>query len=114
MRIEREGDILVVALDRPDDDLNRVHAAMHTELARLFGELRSGCEARAILLTASGHEFFSAGGDLAWFPAPGVRPLPAVHMEAKTLVWDLLDIPVPVVCALTVTPSASGIDRPAL
>ena len=100
VRIEGEGDVLVVALDRPDDDLNRVDAAMHTELTRLFCELRSGCEARAILLTGVGRAF-SAGGDLAWFPSlqePGA--VPAVHTEAKTLIWDLLDIPVPVVCAL--------------
>ncbi len=62
--------------------------------------LRDQRVARAILLTGRGPAF-SAGGDYAWFPT--LRSPERLHhllRDAKQLIWDLLDIPVPVVCAL--------------
>ena len=52
------------------------------------------------MLTGSGRAF-SAGGDMAWFPS--LRSPEAIHAlrrEAKQIVWDLLDVEVPIVCGL--------------
>lgn len=100
LRFERDGHVLVVTIDRPGDDLNRVDERLHHELTALFGRLRRERLARAVLLTGTGRAF-SAGGDFAWFPAlqaPG--QLDALRLDAKALIWDLLDVALPIVCAL--------------
>jgi enoyl-CoA hydratase len=96
----RDGDVLVVTIDRPGDDLNRVDGELHHALAALFGRLRGERAARAVVLRAEGRAF-SAGGDFAWFPAlqePGA--MEDLRRDAKQLIWDLLDVPVPIVVAL--------------
>ena len=100
MRVERDGHVLTVTIDHPTSGLNAVDASLHAELAELVRTLKHERDARAVVLTGAG-DAFSAGGDLAWFPslrAPDV--LHALRREAKQLVWDLLDVEVPIVCAL--------------
>jgi enoyl-CoA hydratase len=89
-----------VTIDRPGDDLNRVDGALHHDLTRLFPRLQQERQARAILLTGAGRAF-SAGGDFAWFPSlqEGDR-LEQLRLDAKPLIWDLLDVHLPIVCSL--------------
>ena len=98
--VERDGDVLRVTIDRPGDDLNRVDDALHHDLAALFPYLRRERSARAVLLTGRGRAF-SAGGDFAWFPAlqePG--RMEALRLDARKMIWDLLDVHLPIVCAV--------------
>jgi enoyl-CoA hydratase len=98
--LARDGDVLRVVIDRPGDDLNRVDEALHHDLTALFGDLKRERTARAVLLTGSGRAF-SAGGDFAWFPdlQQGGR-LEALRLDARQMIWDLLDVHLPIVCAL--------------
>jgi enoyl-CoA hydratase len=100
IRSERDGDVLVVTIDVPGDDLNRVGEELHGELAQLFPQLQRERSARAIVLTGAGRAF-SAGGDFEWFPElqePG--RLEALRLDGKQIIWDLLDVHLPIVCAL--------------
>jgi enoyl-CoA hydratase len=100
IRLEHDGDVLVATIDRPDSPMNAVDARLHAELGELFRRLKTESDARAVLLTGSGRAF-SAGGDMAWFPE--LRSTEAIHRlrrEAKQIVWDLLDVEVPIVCGL--------------
>lgn len=100
LRFERDGDVLVVTIDRPGNDLNAVNEELHEDLTRLFRELKQETVARAVLLTGSG-KAFSAGGDFAWFPElqqPG--RMDALRRDAKQLIWDLLDVEIPIVAAV--------------
>jgi enoyl-CoA hydratase len=100
IRLEHDGDVLVATIDRPDSPMNAVDARLHAELGDLFRRLKTESNARAVLLTGSGRAF-SAGGDMAWFPE--LRSTEAIHRlrrEAKQIVWDLLDVEVPIVCGL--------------
>ncbi len=100
LHLERDGDVLRVTVDRPDDPLNAVDATMHHELTRLFAVLRRERVARAVLLTGTGRAF-SAGGDFEWFPAlqePGA--LEHLRLDARQMIADLLDVSLPIVCAL--------------
>jgi len=100
LRFDRDGDVLRITIDRPGNDLNAVDGSLHDEFARLFRELRREHEARAVLLTGHGRAF-SAGGDFAWFPTlRSVDVLADLHRDAKQLIWDLLDVDLPIVCAL--------------
>lgn len=100
IRFERDGSVLRVVLDRPGNDLNAVDEVLHEELAALFSALQTEREARVVLLTGTGPAF-SAGGDFHWFPTlqdPG--RLEDLRLHAKTMIWDLLDVHLPIVCAL--------------
>ena len=100
IRLERDGDVLIATIDHPDSALNAVDARLHHELGELFRTLKQESTARAIVLTAAG-KAFSAGGDMAWFPK--LRTTDATHAlrrEGKQMIWDLLDVEVPIVCGL--------------
>jgi len=104
LQLERLGEpsapVLRVTIDRPDNELNAVDGTLHEELARLFRLLKREDQARAVLLTGRGRAF-CAGGDFGWFPTlqePGA--LEHLRRDAKQMIWDLLDVEVPVVAAL--------------
>ena len=100
IRFERLGAVLRVTIDNPRNDLNTVDAEMHDELARLFRELRREDEARVIILTGSGRAF-SAGGDFGWFTQiDDVSAIEAVRRDGKQIIWDLLDLEVPIIAAV--------------
>jgi enoyl-CoA hydratase len=96
----RDGHVVRVTIAHPTSPVNAVDAALHHDLTQLFARLKREREARAVLLTGRGRAF-SAGGDFAWFPQlrePG--RMEALRQDAKQLVWDLLDVEIPIVAAL--------------
>jgi len=97
-RLERH--VLKVTIDRPGSDFNAVNGQLHEELTRLMAVLKHEREARCIVLTGSG-KAFSAGGDYDWFPSlQQDGQLEPLRQEAKNLIWDMLDIQVPIVAAV--------------
>ncbi|MCL4685812.1 enoyl-CoA hydratase/isomerase family protein [Myxococcota bacterium] len=100
LQIERLDDVLRVTIDHPTSRLNAVDALLHGELARLFRELKREDDARAVLLTGRGPAF-SAGGDFDWFPSlDDTAKLEHLRRDAKQMIWDLLDVELPIVAAL--------------
>lgn len=100
LQIDRVEDVLRITIDHPDSKLNAVDDLLHREFARLFRELKQEDEARAVLLTGSGAAF-SAGGDFAWFPTlDDLAKLEHLRRDAKQLIWDLLDVELPIVAAV--------------
>lgn len=97
---ERDGHVLIVTVDHPSSPINAVDGALHEDLTQLFPRLQAEREARAVLLTGRG-KAFSAGGDFGWFPTfqdPGARN--ELRMDAKHMIWDLLDVHLPIVAAV--------------
>ena len=100
LRFERLGAVLRVTIDNPRNELNTVDAEMHGELARLFRELRREDLARAVVLTGSGRAF-SAGGDFGWFSQiDDIAAIEEVRRDGKQIIWDLLDLELPIVAAV--------------
>jgi len=100
IRREQVGDVLKLTIDNPRSDLNVVDAVLHHDLAETFAALRSQPDARAIVLTGS-KKAFSAGGDLNWFPELRTpAKLDELQRVARRMIYDLVDIDVPVVCAV--------------
>ena len=100
LQLERIGHVLRVTIAHPTSELNAVDDRLHHDLTALFADLRRENEARAVVLTGRGRAF-SAGGDFNWFPAlqePG--RLEALRRDAKQLIWDLLDVEIPIVAAV--------------
>jgi enoyl-CoA hydratase len=80
--------------------LNAVDEELHADFTQLFAWLRTESDARAVVLTGKGRAF-SAGGDFAWFPTlRDTERLDRLRRDAKQMIWDLLDVEVPVVAAL--------------
>ncbi len=101
LRFERlDGGVLKITIAHPTSAMNSVDDLLHGEFTRLFRDLKQESDARAIILTGSGRAF-SAGGDFAWFPTlqDGAN-LEHLRRDAKQLIWDLLEVEVPIICAL--------------
>lgn len=100
IRIERAGQVLVATIARPDNQLNAVDAVLHHELATLFRLLRQERAARAVLLTGDG-KAFCAGGDFSWFSTlRSIDRLAELRRDAKQMIWDLVDLELPLVVAI--------------
>lgn len=100
IHLERLGDVLTVTVRHPTSPMNAVDAVLHHEFGELFRILKREREARAIVLTGEGRAF-SAGGDFGWFPQlRTMAALDELRRDAKQMIWDLLDVEVPIVCGL--------------
>jgi enoyl-CoA hydratase len=100
LRFERRGRVLVVTIAHSRNPMNVVDAQLHAEFTRLMAALRHESTARAIILTGAG-QAFCAGGDFAWFPQlRTVEALDHLRRDAKAIIWDLLEVSVPMICAL--------------
>ena len=100
IRLEHEDHVLRAVIDHPDSELNAIDDRLHADLCSLMAWLKTARDVRCVVLTADGRAF-SAGGDFAWFPrleAPGA--IEELRQAGKQLIWDLLDVEVPIVAAL--------------
>lgn len=100
LHMERLRDVLRVTIDHPDSALNTVDGLLHEEFTRLFRELKREDGARAVVFTGRG-KAFSAGGDFGWFPSlDDMQKLEHLRRDAKQMIWDLLDVQIPIVAAI--------------
>lgn len=100
LQIERVGSVVRIRINHPKSALNTVDALLHDELTRLFADLKRESDARCAVLTGSGRAF-SAGGDFGWFPTlDDLSKLEHLRRDAKQMIWDLLDVPIPIVAAV--------------
>lgn len=98
--VERLGNVLRLTIAHPSSTVNAIDDLLHHELTTLFGLLRRETVARAVVLTGKGRAF-SAGGDFGWFPSlQNVERLHQLRRDAKQLIWDLVDVEIPIVSAL--------------
>jgi enoyl-CoA hydratase len=95
--IGRDGTVATVTLNRPEK-LNAVDAVMHTDLARVFTDLRNDPATEVIVLTGAGRAF-SAGGDVDWMQAAIDDPtrFEQTVREAKQIIFSMLDCEKPII-----------------
>lgn len=95
-----DGAVLRVTIDHPDSDLNTIDEELHHELGELFRRLRRENTANAVVLTGRGRAF-CAGGDFEWFTSlRSAHRLSELNRDARQLIWDLLDVEIPIVAAI--------------
>src|SRR3989442_8732451 len=92
-RVERDGHLLVVTLDRPEVR-NALHRAASDELDQVWAAFEADAELRVGILTGSGDKSFSAGYDMkeSGTPTKGSDFLAQRHprgLGALTLRYDL-------------------------
>lgn len=113
MRLEIDGEIGVLTLDRPDA-FNAMSPELIGEMTVIFAWLADQAPLRALIVTGSG-KAFCAGGDVNWFktgveddsidlPAQVRRGAEALH----TAIVDLRRIPYPVIAAVNGPAAGAG------
>ena len=101
LRIERDGPVARVWLDRPEVR-NAMNGTLIRELAAAFGALAGDDAVRVIVLGGSG-KAFCAGADLAFMREVGSYTWEQNRADAETLaemLWTLYTCPVPVVARI--------------
>lgn len=100
VRIEADGDIRIVRLNRPDD-LNATNRALHSGLASLFPQIDEDLDARAVVITGNGRAF-SAGGDFGYIDQLSrdvdMRDESLTH--GKQIVRGMVSCRVPIIAAV--------------
>jgi enoyl-CoA hydratase len=101
LRFEIEGHVGILTLNRPDK-LNAIDDEMHSELLDAFLKIRGEYALRVVLMKAEGRAF-SAGGDLNAIVQlqSDIQHRSKMCDEGQRIVHALIDIPVPVVTALS-------------
>lgn len=95
--LRRDANILYVTIDNADRH-NRVDAAMHKELSRLFYEIGEDPESDVVVLSAAGR-FFGVGGDLDYM-RDQIEDPNLFHRsvrEAKRIIYGILECDKPIV-----------------
>ncbi len=101
LRIDREGPVARVWLDRPEVR-NAMNAALIRELASAFTALAGAADVRAIVLGGSG-KAFCAGADLASMRQAADFSWQQNHADAAALaemLWSMYSCPVPVIARI--------------
>ena len=113
MRLEADGDVATLTLQRPDE-LNAMSPEMIAELAIVAAWLADRAPYRALVVTGSGRAF-SAGGDVTWFRRglddPDADLVASVRRGADVLHQAIVDfkrIPYPVVAAVNGPAAGAG------
>jgi enoyl-CoA hydratase len=98
--IERDGDIAVLRMNRPDS-LNAANHDLHSRLARVWTELAEDESLSCVVLTGTGRAF-SAGGDLDVLDRMNRDPdfRRATLDDTKRLVRSMVGFPLPIIAAV--------------
>jgi enoyl-CoA hydratase len=89
---------LTIAFHCPEV-LNAVNAAMHTELSTIFADIALDRDTHVVVLTGSGRAF-AAGGDIKWFQHMTAEQLDALFVEARQIIFNLLEVEQPIITAV--------------
>ena len=95
--MERRDKILSLTLNRPDR-LNAITPAMHTELTRIFTDIRNDDGAKVITLTGAGRAF-CAGADLKE-PPSDKQTVDKIFVEAREILVNILEVDKPIISAV--------------
>jgi enoyl-CoA hydratase/carnithine racemase len=87
-KVEREGQLTIVTLDRPEA-MNALHPPAHFELAEVFDDFAADPEQWVAIVTGAGARAFSAGNDLKYQAGGGKMSAPKSGFAGLSSRFDL-------------------------
>ncbi len=102
--VDKRDRILTITLNRPER-LNAVDETMHGELEDVFATVGTDPEVSAVVLTGAGRGFCSGGDVRAMDERGGAislgnRPLGAVSQSGRRVIYNMMWVEQPMICAL--------------
>ena len=100
--VKREDGILTIEISNPTAR-NAVNAAIHSEMPRIFAEIATDKETRAVVLTGDpAGKAFCAGHDLGWRKGKvgSGEKFAAVMQEGSDVLQNIVDLPQPVIAMI--------------
>jgi len=94
--VEREGDLALLAINRPP--ANALNANLIAQLVQQLGKFVAEASPPGLILTGTGHRFFSAGGDIK--EVAGVDIAKPRMRDFHAVLCEFERYPAPVVCAV--------------
>jgi enoyl-CoA hydratase len=92
LKVERSGDILTVTIEKPGNGHE------HTELSRLFGQIRHD-DVAVVVLTGVG-DYFMPLADMSWYATVDQSDWQRLMREGRWLIRDMVELPQPIVVSL--------------
>ncbi|RYY33070.1 MAG: enoyl-CoA hydratase/isomerase family protein [Sphingomonadales bacterium] len=99
LKVERDGEILRITIDRADRD-NLVDGALHTEMSRIWADVRADLDAKVIVLRGAGDAWFCNTADPEWAAAFDARMYRQVAHEGRWGFGDMAGVQQPIVAAM--------------
>ena len=99
IRVEREGDLAIVIVDR-QDKLNALNADVVRELGIAFQSIRDDADVRGVILTGAGEKAFVAGADIGELATMDSLTGVAVSRAGQQVFLDIERFPKPVLAAV--------------
>ena len=106
LKFERQGDVAVVTLNRPNRR-NALSLDLMTELINCFSAIGRDREIHAVILAAAGN-VFCAGHDLAEMVGKNINDYRHIFDTCTDLMTKIQSIPQPVIAEVQGTATAAG------
>ncbi|MCD9645379.1 dodecenoyl-CoA isomerase [Datura stramonium] len=103
--LEKQGNLFILTLT--GDDEHRLNPSLIDSIKSALNRVTAEATAGSALITTAQGKFFSNGYDLDWASSDPSR-LPLMDSKLKSLVFDLFNLPMPTIAAVTGHASAAG------
>ncbi|GAB1269406.1 enoyl-CoA hydratase-related protein [Aurantivibrio infirmus] len=88
VKTERDGNILIVTMNRPEV-YNAMHAPMHNEMSKVWDDFAADSDLWVAVLTGAGEKAFTAGNDLKYTAQGGKGTAPPTGFAGLSSRFDL-------------------------
>ncbi|XP_071734530.1 enoyl-CoA delta isomerase 1, peroxisomal [Rutidosis leptorrhynchoides] len=103
--LEKQGNIYILTLT--GDNEHRLNPTLLDSITAVIHRIRSEATTSSALITTAHGKFFSNGYDLAWAQSDPKRHI-IMSSKLRSLVRDLISLPMPTIAAVTGHASAGG------